>query len=210
MSESNTKSSKDSSQDIQGAGVSRVYAEALLEQAFKSNQAEEILQELESILEDVLKPRPDLESLLTGDSVSHDNKRRVIETVFTGRVNDLVCNFLNVLNDHDRLQLLRPVVQLYREKLDERRGRIQVQVSTAIPLPADQRERLIRELHQVFHREPVLDEKVNPDILGGLIVRVGDWLYDASVLKQLEKINNEISESSSHEIKNGRDRFLVG
>ena len=128
MTETTTKDKKELSQDIQGVGVSRVYAEALLEQAFQRNQAEEILEELESLLNDVLTQHQDLEQLLTGDDVSRDKKKQVIETVFAGRVNELVANFLQILNDHQRLSLLRPIIQLYREKLDQRRGRILVQV----------------------------------------------------------------------------------
>ena len=56
-------------------------------------------------------------------------------------------------------------------------------------------------------REPVLIPKVDPDILGGLIVQVGDWRYDASVRHQLDIIRNQLIESSSHEIQVGRDRF---
>ena len=94
-----------------------------------------------------------------------------------------------------------------QELRNERMGRMRVEVQSATPLPEDQRERLRRELKETFQREPLLSVRTDPELLGGLVVRVGDWLYDASVRVQLDSIRNQIIERSSHEIQSGRDRF---
>jgi F-type H+-transporting ATPase subunit delta len=112
-----------------------------------------------------------------------------------------------VLNTHDRLELLRPILAEYREMNDQRLRRIRVQVRSATPLPEDQRERLLRELRETFHLEPILEEEQTPDLLGGLTVRVGDWLFDGSVSTRLANIRNTLITRSSHEIQSGRDRF---
>ena len=76
-----------------------------------------------------------------------------------------------------------------------------------MPLPDDQRDQLTRELRELVHGEPILETEVDPDLLGGLVVRFHDWLYDGSVQTQLQTIRNQLIESSSHEIQSGRDRF---
>ena len=116
-------------------------------------------------------------------------------------------NFLLVLNDHDRLELLRSIRLSYRDLLEERTGKVRVLVRSAVPLPEDQKERLLRELGDTLHREPVLDMTVDPELLGGLVVQVGDWLYDASVKNRLETIRDDLVQRSSHEVQVGRDRF---
>jgi F-type H+-transporting ATPase subunit delta len=64
-------------------------------------------------------------------------------------------------------------------------------------------------MRQATRREPDLIETVDPDLLGGLVVQVGDLLYDASVRTQLDHIRNQLTERSSHEIQAGRDRFCT-
>ena len=63
------------------------------------------------------------------------------------------------------------------------------------------------QLRDLWQREPILESAVDPDLLGGLVVQVGDWLYDASVRTQLETLRNQLITRSSHEIQSGRDRF---
>ena len=64
-----------------------------------------------------------------------------------------------------------------------------------------------REVVTVGQIEPLLEEKVEPELLGGLVVRIGDWVYDASVRTRLDEIRNQLIERSSHGIASGRDRF---
>jgi F-type H+-transporting ATPase subunit delta len=196
--------------DVGAVAVARVYAEALLNQAALQHQEQETLDDLEALLNQVFQAHPDLEEFLTGDAVGRESKGKVIEAAFANRCSELLSNFLHVLNDHDRLPLIRPIIYLYRTTLDKRRGRMRVVVRSAVPLVDHQRERLQTELRQVFKREPLLEELVEPDLLGGLVVRVGDWLYDASVRTRLNLLQDEIIERSSHEIQSGRDRFRTG
>ena len=116
-------------------------------------------------------------------------------------------NFLLVLNDHDRLDLFRFAVALYSILLEERSNKVRVKVMSAAPLSDDQRGRLANQLRDMTKREPVLEETIDPELLGGMVVQVADWRYDASVRHQLEIIRNQLIENSHAEIQAGRDRF---
>ncbi len=190
--------------------VAKVYAEALYAAAKKNNTLEEVRDELQSLLDSVSSSESAVRRFFSGGIGGRDRREETLKKVLAGQVNDVVLNFVLVLNHHDRLELLQPVVTVYSTFLEERSGKVRVQVRTATSLPDDQRERLLNQLRELTKREPILEEKVDPDLLGGLVVQVGDWRYDASVRHQLETIRNQLIESSSHEIQAGRDRFSSG
>lgn len=193
--------------DVSAQRIARVYAEALYEAAGSPEQAHELLDELTALIFDVFQRDPSLELYLSSGAVGRDHKKGLINKTFVGRASDTLVNFLLVLNQHDRLDLLRAIQRAYKELYEERSGLILVEVRSAAQLSDQQMERLRQELRQSFKREPLVAAKVDPDLIGGLTVQVGDWLYDASVRTQLETLRNQLIESSSHAIQSGRDRF---
>jgi F-type H+-transporting ATPase subunit delta len=193
--------------DVNLERIARVYAEALFRAAESRGQSDAILEELDSLVQDVLRADPAAEAFLASGAIGRDRKAAVIRTTFGNRASELFLNFLLVLNDHERLDVLRPIAAAYRELRDERAGRLFVFVQSALRLPEDQQEQLKRQLRETFRKEPILQTQIDPELLGGLVVRVGDWLFDRSVRTELENIRNQIIARSSYEIQSGRDRF---
>jgi F-type H+-transporting ATPase subunit delta len=194
--------------DVGALRIARTYAEALLDAADKQGQTDAVLEELNSLVYDGFPASSQLEPFFHSRAIGRDKKKEVIAKIFRGRTSDIFSNFLFVLNAHDRLDLLRPILIEARLLHEKRTNKVRVQVSTATPLPGDQRDRLIAQLRESLKKEPVLQETVDPNLLGGLVVRVGDWLHDASVQTRLETLKNQLMESSSYEIQRGRDRFV--
>jgi F-type H+-transporting ATPase subunit delta len=184
--------------DVGAMHVARVYAEALLDAAVKRNQPDLVLEELRELVETILEPNPQLVDFFANKTISKEKKAELLQKVFPGRVSELLANFLLVLNEHERLDLIQPILHAYIDLNNERARRMVVQVRSAVPLLDRQRERLATELRQVFRQEPMLEAQVDPDLLGGLVVRVGDWLYDASVRSRLESLRNQLNERSLH------------
>ena len=193
--------------DVGAQRVARIYAEALLDAAEKRGEAQQVLEETDSLVRDVFRANPHIEEFFASPAVPSKVKAATIDSTFGPRSSELFTNFLRVLNDHGRLDLLRPIAVALRDLSEKRAHRVRVQVRSAVPLHDDQRERLRQELREGFHLEPILEERVDPDLLGGMVVRVGDWQYDGSVRTQLQTIRNYLIERSSHEIQSGRDRF---
>jgi F-type H+-transporting ATPase subunit delta len=193
--------------DASARRIARVYAEALLEEAQKRDAGRDLAEELDQLLADIAEADPELRNFLLGGVVSRKIREQAIEKAFAGRVSELLLNFLLVLNAHERLELLGLAVEAYHQLLEERGGQVKVRVRTAAPLDDGQRDRLYLQLKDMTKREPVLDIDVDPSLLGGLVVQVGDYLYDASVRTRLARIRNELIERSSHAIQTGRDRF---
>ena len=187
--------------------VARVYAEAFLNAAQKSGQTAEMVQDLDSLVNEVFAKDRYLELFLSSRAVSRERKAAALRAAFQGRASDLFVNFLLVLDDHDRLDALRSIAAAVRDLHEERTGKVRVEVRSALPLAEDQREKLRQELRASLGREPVLDARVDPELLGGLTVQVGDTLYDASIRTRLEQIRNQLIERSSYAIQSQRDRF---
>jgi F-type H+-transporting ATPase subunit delta len=187
--------------------VARVYAEALINAAAKAGRDTDILRELEALVGEVFARDPAIEGFLASAAIDRTRKAAVLRDAFAGRADDLLVNFLQVLNEHNRLGALRAVAAVYRELYDERSGRMKVNVTSAVPLSDEQQDRLRHQLREQFHREPVLHARVDPDLLGGLVVQVGDWVWDASVRTQIDEIREQIIERSTHAIQSGRNRF---
>lgn len=193
--------------DAGAVRVAQVYAQALLDDAEKHHCTAEIEQELDMLVRNVAGKDPLLASFFLGGVLGRDRRRAVLHNAFDGRVSELFLNFLLVLNDHDRLELLRLILEQYRQLREQREGKVHVYAVSAVPLTGEQQERLVQHVRELTGQEPVLETVIDPEILGGLIVQVGDFRFDASVRSQLAKLRNQLIERSSHEIQAGRDRF---
>jgi F-type H+-transporting ATPase subunit delta len=187
--------------------IARVYADALLDVAAERGQAEEIAQELDSLVRDVFAQSPEVEAAFASPVMKRAAKATLLEHAFQGKVSDLMFHFLNVLNAKDRLGLVRHVAAAYHDLLDERAKRIRVTVRSVVPLTDRQTESLRQAIGHATGLDPVVVPRLDPDLLGGMIVQVGDQVYDSSVRTRIDTIRNQLLARSSYEIQTGRDRF---
>lgn len=192
--------------DAKSRRVARVYAAALLLAAEKQGLTDQVKDELESLVEDVFDKSPTLEKFLTSPAVSRDTKELAIKKAFT-QASPLFQNFLLVLNHHDRLDLLRTLLVEFAIHVNQLRRQTRVVVTTAQPMEDSQREAVLSYLRDHMQVKPLLVETVEPDILGGMILRVRDWVYDSSLRTRLLDIRNQLFERTSHEIQSRRDHF---
>jgi F-type H+-transporting ATPase subunit delta len=193
--------------DDESRQIGRVYAEALFKAGEQAGQQDELLEELKALVGEVFRRDPGLEAFLASPAVSRDRKAEAIRRAFTDRASPVMVRFLLVLNHHDRLGVLRAVADGYARIHEQRARRVPVFVRSALPLNDEERRRIADDVQAVTGLHPVLRETVDPDILGGLTIQIGDWQYDASVRARLRIIRDELIERSSHGIQGGRDRF---
>jgi F-type H+-transporting ATPase subunit delta len=209
MTDPNTKEIPDRA-DVSARRIAKVYATALLNAAEQQGQAEEVLDEFNSLVREVFEKEPRLEVLLASPAVGRKARKAALEKVFAGRASTTFTNFMLVLNDHERLDLLRPILNAAAELFDERHRRLRVHLASAVPLADDIRQRIETGLRNYFKLEPVLITDVDPALLGGLKLRIGDMQYDATVLSRLNNLRDQILARSSHEIQSRRDHFSTG
>ena len=193
--------------DVTAERIGAVYAEAFLGMASGAGRAAELIEEFDSLIDDVLAAFPALAGTLASGLVSHEEKVGILDRVLGGRASREMLNFLKVVSHHGRLAELRVIHREVRKQYETVLGHVPVQVSTAVPLDDQQADALAGALRAVVHGEPVIERITDPGLIGGMVVRVGDTVYDASVVAQLEIVRQQMIDRSAHEIQSRRDRF---
>lgn len=186
--------------------VAAVYAKALLGAAESKGQTDAVVSELQSVAA-ALSAYPQFESVLSSALVSHEEKVQILDRTFAGKVSPLVRDFLKVLSHRGRLDVTRAVADQLQQLYNELRGRVPVQVLTATPLDSSQAQTLEASLRRILGGEPQMQPAVDPSLIGGVVLRVGDTVYDGSVARQLQQVREQMINRSVHEIQSRRDRF---
>lgn len=187
--------------------LARNYAEAIVNAADGEGSTEAAISDLEEIVADIVHGQPQFMALFDSPSLGTDEKDRILAQTFEGRTLPIVVQFLRVLNRHGRLSLITSIVRRARETWDKRQNRRSVTVRSAVALDEHQVNALRDRLASFLQATPVLTLETDPTLIGGLVVQVGDDLYDASVKSRLEQIRNRLIEGKRHEIQSRRDHF---
>jgi F-type H+-transporting ATPase subunit delta len=187
--------------------TAEVYAEAFLLAAEHAGQLTEAAEDLATLVDHLFQTDANLEKLLASVVIGVGHKDELIDRAFAGKCTPIFVNFLHVLNHHGRLNLLRSIRRETQALMEKRAKVVRVHVETATPLSDDQRQLLSGFLQERLGLKPVLVDEVDPDLLGGFVLRVNDYRFDGSVRHQLQALRKHLIERSSHEIQSGRDRF---
>jgi F-type H+-transporting ATPase subunit delta len=192
--------------DVGAYRVGMVYGKALLAATEKTGNTDEVMDELDQLI-DLLVKQPRVNDIMASGMIANDKKVALVERVLAGRVTPIFLSFLKVVAAHGRGGFLRAIRKAVRDLRDQQQGRVRVQVTTAAPLDDGLVERIQNQLRGMLGGEPVLAQKVNPDLIGGLVFRVGDTVYDGSVATRLAQIKSQMIDRSIHEIQRRRDRI---
>ena len=188
--------------DERNREIGRLYAEAILHVAEEKGQTEELLEELNGLVE-YLDANPELDRFLASPMIEAEPRAQVIEQAFRGQASDLLLDSLLVVNRKGRLSALRAIAAAYRAALRDLRGWVDIHVRTAVPLTDALRERLEQTLAASTGRKPTLIEKVDPAVIGGLVVEVEGRKIDASVASRLHDLSEALLARASREIHSG-------
>jgi F-type H+-transporting ATPase subunit delta len=186
--------------DAQQVAVARVYALALLELARTNHQEELVLEELEVMLEHFDR-QPRFEQILVDPAVDEGERAGVLERVLRDRANDLVVNTLQVMNRKGRMALIRHLVEAYREELAKLGNVVDATATTAVPLKAETRRRLVEALTRFTGKKVLLAESIDVSLIGGMILRLGDRKIDSSVARELWRVGNRLHERASEHLQ---------
>lgn len=201
-----TNSANEMHPDPQMQSIARTYADAFLNAA-PAGQVEGLIDEFSSFVNDFLAKQPQFKSLLESAMVSRDEKLGLIDRTVAKVASPTLANFLGVVANHERLGMLAQILNETVKQHEIRTGRGRVQVISARALTAQATENIQRQLAQTLPFQPVIEARVDPSLLGGLIIRVGDTVYDGSLRTRLKQLRTRMQQRSIHEIQSGRDRF---
>jgi F-type H+-transporting ATPase subunit delta len=171
------------------------YAEALFGAARERDELEEVWSNLGEFLE-ALHESEELRLFFYGGQVPERQKRRALDGLTEG-MKTSTTNFLKVLVDNGREDILDEVIARYEELVKEHLGRIEVEVTTAVELSEEQRDRLKERLADVLEgREIILETTVDSNLIGGAVFRYGGRMMDGSIRGRLESLREGMLERS--------------
>jgi F-type H+-transporting ATPase subunit delta len=182
------------------ARIARVYAEALLDAALKQSDAdapESVGTELDEFVSGVLGKNRDVADFLASPVVGKKAKAAALEAALPGHASELFRGLFAVLAKNGRLDLVPGITAAYRQLLEDRAGRVYVKVTAATELSDAQRSAIQSHLAALLKQEPVLDVRVDPELLGGMIVQVGDHVIDTTVRTRLQTLRTLMLDKGS-------------
>jgi F-type H+-transporting ATPase subunit delta len=203
MSTATTPNTAPKHVDIASDRVAKIYAQAVVEAADAAGCRREVLAELGTLARGVLPQVPEAAAVFASPKVPAEEKARIIDRLTAGRMTATTVNALHVLARHGRLGLLNAVVEAAERLADERDGRKQATFTTAMPLDSAEQARIVAETEKALSASLTPAFVVDPTIIGGLVVRVGDTIYDQSVATGLARIGGRIQQRNIHAIQNG-------
>lgn len=167
------------------ASVAGRYAKALFELALEDGGPDQAGQDLEHFAA-LLEKNQDIANLVDSPVYSRKIQARALEPILdkTG-IKGLTANFLGLVAQNGRLNLIREMIGIYQNLLSDHRGEILAEVISARPLEPGQLKALEKELKSLTGRKPRIDAKVDESLLGGLIVKLGSKMYDSSLATKL-------------------------
>lgn len=170
------------------------YAKALLSQAEEKSQVKAVLVDMERIVE-TLSVSTDLRAILRSPVVKTDDKQKVMGEVFAGATQETK-DLMGLLASNKRVSLLGQVAESFLDLYRKTQGIEMARVITAAPLTQDLEAQIMQKAKDMTGGSNIeLSAEVDPSIMGGFILRVGDMQYNASIANQFQKIKQEFSKS---------------
>jgi F-type H+-transporting ATPase subunit delta len=177
------------------SNISKRYARAFFEIAAKEKNLERYYAELSNFTS-IIAQNKALGEFLFNPIFEQENKKAVVETII-GKLqfSTMTVNFLKLLVDKRRIDSLPDIEACYRQLMDEALKKVRVNVKTAFPLSRKMQDYINANMEKITGRKVEITVETDPGLLGGIVIGVGDTLYDGSVKSQLNNMRNLLGEA---------------
>ncbi len=172
--------------------LSRRYAKALLAIGQEDGNYELYGKEVADFA-DLLDSNPELYQALTNPAYPVDSRRGILEKILAkSDYSTITKNFLLLLLDKRRIGQIGSIVEVYQGLVDELSGLVRATVTSATPISEEVRGRVKSTLEKLTGKQVVMELKEDPELIGGLVARVGDLVLDGSIKTQLESLKDSL------------------
>jgi F-type H+-transporting ATPase subunit delta len=177
---------------MKGVRAAIRYAKALMQLAQENKSVDAIVIDVKMI-HNLIKESDDLKMLLSSPLIKSDKKQSILTTLFSGKINDLTLKFIQLVVEQNRESSLAVMAEEFIAIFNEKNNIANVSLTTASALDSNSREMVLKTIKEKYNFSEIqLEESVDADLLGGMIMRIGDKQLDASIRGQLRKIENEL------------------
>ena len=167
------------------------YAKAILETALSSGKANQVNDDMKSIIKSV-NSSADLKDFLASPIITSEVKMNVLSEIF-GSVQADTKSLFRLLQENKRFEILEAIATQFNAQFDEMNGVEVAKVTTAFPITADLEAKILAKATAISTKKITIQNTVDPSIIGGFILRIGDKQYNASVSNRLHELKREFS-----------------
>lgn len=167
------------------------YAKAILETALSSGKANQVNDDMKSIIAAV-NSSADLKDFLASPIITSEVKMNVLSEIF-GSVQADTKSLFRLLQENKRFEILEAIATQFNAQFDEMNGVEVAKVTTAFPITADLEAKILAKATAMSTKKITIQNTVDPSIIGGFILRIGDKQYNASVSNRLQELKREFS-----------------
>ncbi|MFA5523166.1 MAG: F0F1 ATP synthase subunit delta [Tissierellales bacterium] len=171
--------------------VGKRYAEALFEVALELDKLEEFNEEIKSVSE-VLKSEPKLKTIFEHPKLSKKEKKDIIDSIFKDRVSQEIVNLCYIIIDKNREAYLSDISYEYTRLSNDKQGIVEAKAITAIPMDDEEMKKLENQLSKRLDKKVILTNEVQSGIIGGVLVKIGDKIIDASIKGRFEELYKDL------------------
>ncbi len=171
--------------------IERRYATALFELALQTGQMDLFEQEICQLQQIFIKEK-ELMEILQHPHIVQEEKIFLLERIFKDQISKEIVGLLVIMVQKNRQEQIQGVLSLFLDKVQEAKGMLTVVVTSAIPLSEEQKAKLQKKLHTSLQKQIQLQTEVDPTLLGGLVLRVGDQWIDRSIAGELQELNQQL------------------
>lgn len=171
--------------------LSGIYAEGLLGLLDNDSEAQDVADALDALAA-MVHQEEGFSDLLEAASLTSEQRVDMVRRVFAGRVDECIEGLLNVLARNNRLSLIRGIAACFRDRLYDRMRVMRVSVTAAVELDESTRVDIHEMLEELLEGRVLLTTRCDPDIVGGVLLRIGDRVMDATIAADLERIRRSL------------------
>lgn len=172
--------------------VAERYAQALFEVGEKHGQSEEFYGTLALMLQ-YMDDYPDFRRLLNNPLIRPPAKKEMVLQLMSGSASTLYLNFVQMVIDNRREQFFPQIRDHFARLFNQSRRRVQAQVTTAVAIKPEVSDELKKQLEQYLKQEVILEKVVDPRILGGAVLQLGDQILDGSIRGRLHAMEQSLN-----------------
>jgi len=167
------------------------YAKSILDLSLERGQLEAVYKDM-LLLKDACRDSTDLVSVLRSPIIKADKKGKILDAIFAGKISPLTTAFMTLLLNKGREGNLPEIATAFVEQYKQHKGISTAKLTTAVPVSEDVRQAILQKLKTERHLQQVeLDTQVDPALIGGFVLEIGDERMDSSVAFELNNIRKQ-------------------
>jgi len=180
---------------MSGSRAAVRYAKAVLSFSLEQNKEVEVNNDMLLIVKTIDENR-DLQLLLNSPILKSEIKKSALKEIFSNKISRISIDLINLLIDNKRLPIFEVIAKKYTVIFDQLKGIEVAKVTTAVPLTEALNKQILLKVKEITGKEATIENVINPDIIGGFILRIGDVQYDASVANKLKGLKRQFESES--------------